>query len=101
MFKFNISANEERNFEKKHILKLKDEYLKTNTINKYNKDKGYRHKIDQIKSFLSKYNSSGYILDIGSNTSGEAEILYHFGYNMVASDINEIALSISKKRSLF
>ena len=29
------------------------------------------------------------------------EILYHFGHNMVASDINEIALSISKKRSLF
>ena len=101
MFKFNVSAKEESNFQKKHILKLKDEYLNTNTINKYKEDKGYRDKIDQIKSFLDKYKTSGYILDIGSNTSGESEILYHFGHNMVASDINEIALSISKKRSLF
>ena len=55
--------------KKKHILKLKDEYLNTNTINKYKEDKGYRDKIDQIKSFLDKYKTSGYILDIGSNTS--------------------------------
>jgi len=41
MFKFNVSAKEESNFQKKHILKLKDEYLNTNTINKYKEDKCY------------------------------------------------------------
>ncbi len=94
-----ISAEQERNFERKHILSQKDKYLTTNTINKYENDFGYKAKIDIVKSFLDNYKTNGYILDVGSNTSGESEILFHMGYKMVPSDINEIALSFSKIRS--
>ena len=95
-----VSAKAERSFEKKHILSLKDEYLATNTLDKYKNDLGYKTKIDIIKSFLDKYKTNGYTLDIGSNTSGESEILFHFGNKMVPNDINEIALSFSKIRSM-
>ena len=94
-----VIAEKERAFQKQHILSLKDQYLGTNTIDKYKNDLGYKAKIDIIKSFLDKYKTDGYILDIGSNTSGESEILFHLGHKMVPNDINEIALSFSKIRS--
>jgi len=67
--KFKVSAEKERAFQKQQILSLKDQYLGTNTINKYENDLGYKAKIDHIKLFLDKYKTDGYILDIGSNTS--------------------------------
>ncbi len=97
--KFGITAEEEREFQQKTISSLKDKYLSTDSVKKYQNDQGYKIKIDEIKLFLEKYKSNGYILDIGSNTSGESENLYHFGHKMVATDINEIALSYSKIRS--
>lgn len=100
LFNFKISADQERQWEKKHILKLKNEYLNTDVLIKYQNDLGYRLKIDLIKKFLNQYKTDGYILDIGSNTCGESEILNYEGHRMVATDINEIALSLSKKRSL-
>tara|TARA_B100001063_G_C16723230_1_gene534807 strand:- start:516 stop:1460 length:945 start_codon:yes stop_codon:yes gene_type:complete len=100
LFKFKITAAEERQWEKNHILNLKDDYLNTDTLIKYKNDLGYKLKIDLIKNFLDKNKTDGYILDIGSNTCGEPEILNHYGHRMVSTDINEIALSLSKKRSL-
>ena len=100
LFKFKISAAQERKWEKNHILNLKDDYLNTDTLIKYKNDLGYRLKIDLIKKFLNKYKTDGYILDVGSNTCGESEILNQDGHRMVPTDINEIALSLSKKRSL-
>lgn len=97
--KFGITAEEEKAFQQKTISSLKDRYLNTDSVKKYNNDDGYKLKVDDIKLFLEKYKSNGYILDIGSNTSGESENLYHFGHKMVATDINEIALSYSKIRS--
>lgn len=94
-----ISAKQERVFEKKHIEKQKDIYLKTNAVDRYNNDVGYREKINIIKIFLESVSAKGYILDVGSNTSGESEILFHLGYKIIPTDINEIALSFSKKRA--
>jgi ubiquinone/menaquinone biosynthesis C-methylase UbiE len=97
--KFGVTAEEEMNFQKKMISSLKNEYINTDAVNKYNTDDGYKIKVDDIKFFIEKYKSDGYILDIGSNTCGESENLFHFGHKMVATDINEIALSYSKIRS--
>ena len=79
LFNFKISADQERQWEKKHILKLKNEYLNTDVLIKYQNDLGYRLKIDLIKKFLNQYKTDGYILDIGSNTCGESEILNYEG----------------------
>jgi ubiquinone/menaquinone biosynthesis C-methylase UbiE len=97
--KFGVTAEEEMNFQKKMISSLKNEYINTDAVNKYNTDDGYKIKVDDIKFFIEKYKSDGYILDIGSNTCGESENLFHFGHKMVATDINHIALSYSKIRS--
>ena len=97
--KFGVTAEDEMNFQKKMISSLKNEYVNTDAVNKYNTDDGYKIKVDDIKFFIEKYKSDGYILDIGSNTCGESENLFHFGHKMVATDINEIALSYSKIRS--
>ncbi|MBN2570115.1 MAG: methyltransferase domain-containing protein [Deltaproteobacteria bacterium] len=94
-----ISAKQERVFEKKYIEKQKDRYLKTNVVDRYNNDIGYREKVDTIINFLKRVDAKGYILDVGSNTSGESEFLFHLGYKMIPTDINEIALSFSKKRA--
>jgi ubiquinone/menaquinone biosynthesis C-methylase UbiE len=94
-----IDAVQERNFEKNYILRQREKYMKTDSLSKYKSDSGYRAKVDILESFLK---TNGYtnelILDVGSNTSGESEVLVSKGYNMVATDINEIALSISKER---
>ena len=54
LFKFKITAAEERQWEKNHILNLKDDYLNTDTLIKYKNDLGYKLKIDLIKNFLDK-----------------------------------------------
>ena len=96
-----ISATDERVYEKRLIENKKDIYLNNNVLDKYINDKGYKEKVDIIKNYLERCNVKQYILDIGSNTSGESEILFHLGYKMIPTDINEIALSISKKRSKY
>lgn len=94
-----LAVEKERNFQKKHIAKHKSKYLSTDSLNRYNDDEGYKEKINLIKTLLDSFEGTGYILDVGANTAGESEILFHLGYNMVSTDINELALSYSKIRS--
>ncbi len=97
--RFKPDAKAERLFEKKHIERQRAKYLNIDVLERIKWDKGYREKLCLIEEFLNNNKTSGYILDIGSNTSGEAEVLFSRGHNMVATDINEIALSYSKIRS--
>jgi SAM-dependent methyltransferase len=94
-----ISAEQERAHQKRNIEKQRDKYLETNSWDRYRSDKGYRSKVDLIRNFLEAQTVSGYVLDVGANTAGESEVLFHLGFKMVATDINEIALSYSKLRS--
>jgi ubiquinone/menaquinone biosynthesis C-methylase UbiE/uncharacterized protein YbaR (Trm112 family) len=94
-----ISAKQERAFQKNNIEQQRDAYLTTNSWDRYQSDTGYRMKVDLIRNFLGARRGAGYILDVGANTAGESEVLFHLGFNMVATDINEIALSYSKRRS--
>ena len=55
LFKFKISAAQERKWENNHILNLKDDYLNNDTFIKYKTD--------------------SYILNIGSNTRGELVLI--------------------------
>lgn len=90
------TTGEERAWEKKHILSLMDKYLSTDVLQKVQRDEGYRTKVDLLESKVGK--CAGYVLDIGSNTAGECEYMTSRGYNFIATDINEHALAISKKR---
>jgi SAM-dependent methyltransferase/uncharacterized protein YbaR (Trm112 family) len=90
------TTREERAFEKKGILALTDKYLATDVIEKVSRDDGYRAKVDLLEHKVGK--CDGYLLDIGSNTAGECEYMVSRGYTIIATDINEYALSISKKR---
>jgi ubiquinone/menaquinone biosynthesis C-methylase UbiE len=94
-----ISAMQERAHQKNNIEQQQDKYLTTNSWDRYRSDGGYRLKVDLIRDFLEAQGASGYVLDVGANTAGESEVLFHLGFNMVAIDINEIALSCSKLRS--
>jgi ubiquinone/menaquinone biosynthesis C-methylase UbiE len=94
-----ISAKQERAHQKSNIEQGKDKYLTTNSWDRYQSDIGYRSKVDLIRNFLEGRDTRGYVLDIGASTAGESEVLFHLGFNMVATDINEIALSYSKARS--
>jgi ubiquinone/menaquinone biosynthesis C-methylase UbiE/uncharacterized protein YbaR (Trm112 family) len=94
-----IDAKKERDFQKKHIERQKEKYLKTDVIQKYKYDYGYSMKIKLFESFLTDKNENSFILDVGANTAGEAEVLAFKGYKIIATDINEIALSYSFFRS--
>jgi SAM-dependent methyltransferase/uncharacterized protein YbaR (Trm112 family) len=87
---------EERAFEKRHILRLIDKYLATDVLEKVAKDDGYRVKVERLEKEVGL--CGGYLLDIGSNTAGECEYMMTRGYSVIATDINEHALSISQKR---
>jgi SAM-dependent methyltransferase len=91
-----ITAVEERQFEERHIMALKERYLATDVINRLRTDPGYREKLNKIETALS--GTTGWILDVGANTCGESEYLTTLGYSIIASDINPIALGLSKER---
>ena len=93
-----VSKNQERTFEKRHILRQQAKYLATNVVDRVRSDPGYRAKLRLMEEFLRGH-PGGLVLDVGSNTSGEAEYLRHLGHSLVASDINEVALGLSKKRA--
>ena len=93
------TASEEREFEKDHISKQEEVYLKTDVIERVEFDPGYAAKVGLIENFLGQHGNGGFVLDIGSNTGGEPEFLAHRGFRMVATDINEIALGYSLKRA--
>lgn len=90
------TTEEERVWERNHILNQLDRYLATDVLDKIANDNGYRAKIDLIEGQLGKI--SGWILDLGSNTAGECEYLVTRGYSIIATEINEQALLISQKR---
>jgi ubiquinone/menaquinone biosynthesis C-methylase UbiE len=94
-----VSTATEREFEKKHVRAKRERLLETNSVSRYQTDEGYKAKIDFLKDFLIRKAGDGYVLDLGANTAGESENLFHQGYKMVPVDINEEALSISKIRS--
>lgn len=94
-----VRAAQERRFEKKLIEKLKDRYLRTDALERYRSDAGYREKVDLIRGFLESSGGDGYVLDVGANTAGESEILACLGHRMVPTDVNEVALSCSKIRA--
>ncbi|MEQ1353392.1 MAG: methyltransferase domain-containing protein, partial [Candidatus Acidiferrum sp.] len=52
--------------------------------------------VNQVEQVLA--HTSGLILDIGANTCGESEYLTTRGYSIIATDINEVALGLSKER---
>ena len=95
-FSQNVTNKQERIFEKNHILSQQDYYLRTDVMDKIANDSGYRSKVEYIECHIKDI--TGWILDIGSNTSGESEYLVTRGYSMIASDINEYALGLSSRR---
>jgi ubiquinone/menaquinone biosynthesis C-methylase UbiE/uncharacterized protein YbaR (Trm112 family) len=94
-----ISAEQERAFEIREISKRKERYLATNTVERYAWDRGYRRKIELIRTALTQHGIKGYVLDVGASTAGESEVLFHLGFKMVATDINQVALKFSKDRA--
>lgn len=94
------SAQQEREFEKRHVSKKEEAYLQTDVLDRVDFDPGYAEKISLLESFLIEHGVGGFVLDVGSNTAGEAEWLANRGFRMVATDINEIALGYSLKRAI-
>lgn len=93
-----VSKEQEREFEKNHILRQKDRYLETDVLERVQSDGGYRDKLELIERFLREHPGAP-VLDLGANTAGEAEVLASRGHEIVATDINEIALGLSKQRA--
>ncbi len=93
-----ITVESERDFEKNHLLKLKQYYLDTDVLEKVATDEGYRDKLALIEKYLD--GETGWILDIGSHTCGEDEYLGTKGYSIICTEINEYALDVSRTRSI-
>lgn len=87
---------DEKAYQKELILSQKERYLANDVMHKASNDYGYKAKLQNIEVALG--NIRGWVLDVGSNTCGEAEYLSTKGYLMIATDINESALSISRER---
>src|SRR2546426_1490206 len=94
-----ITATREREFEKALIEGQREKYLATDVLQRARSDEGYRAKLALLEGFVQSHNTKGLMLDVGANTAGESEFLVSRGYDMVASDINEIALEISQTRA--
>jgi len=90
------TTKEEREWEREHTQKLRNRSLESDVINKLSYDDGYREKISLF--FNRLVDEKNWILDVGSHTAGECEFYSHKGLNIIATDINESALEISKER---
>lgn len=91
-----LTAGEERDFERRHISSVRARYLATDVVRRVNEDDGYREKLELIERSLRP--TSGWLLDIGANTCGESEVLSHVGRQVIALDVNEVALALSQQR---
>jgi ubiquinone/menaquinone biosynthesis C-methylase UbiE/uncharacterized protein YbaR (Trm112 family) len=91
-----VSAFREREFQNKNIFGQRQRYLATDVLQKISVDAGYAEKVNQVEQALA--HTGGLILDIGANTCGESEYLTTRGYSIIATDINEVALGLSKER---
>jgi SAM-dependent methyltransferase len=94
-----LSTAEEREFERRETLARRDRLVSSDVLKKIESDRGYREKVQLIEEALRRVASGqGWVLDVGSATSGEAEALATHGFPMIAMDVNEAALAISKER---
>jgi ubiquinone/menaquinone biosynthesis C-methylase UbiE/uncharacterized protein YbaR (Trm112 family) len=91
-----VSAFGEREFQNKNIFRQRERYLATDVLQKISVDNGYAEKVNQVEQALA--HTSGLVLDIGANTCGESEYLTTRGHSIIATDINEVALGLSKER---
>ena len=87
---------EEQKFQERQIGAQRSKYLGADVLQKIATDDGYRAKVEQLHALLDY--DTGWILDVGSNTAGECEYLVSRGFSVIASDINAVALAISKER---
>jgi ubiquinone/menaquinone biosynthesis C-methylase UbiE len=92
----NVTTEQEHQFEREVISRLRDRYLTTDVMAKVQDDPGYAEKVSLIERALA--GTTDWILDVGSNTCGESEYLTTRGYKIIANDINELALEISRER---
>lgn len=99
MMKLGPTAEQERDYERKHIAKMEDVYLETDVLERVKSDPAYAEKVRLMEAFLESREPGGRTLDIGANTAGEDEVLAHRGHHIVASDINEVALALSLRRA--
>lgn len=91
-----VTTEQEYQFERARITRLRERYLTTNVIVKVRDDPGYAEKVSLIEKALA--GTTDWILDIGANTCGESEYLTTRGYKIIANDINEVALEVSRER---
>jgi ubiquinone/menaquinone biosynthesis C-methylase UbiE len=91
-----VTTEQEHEFEVKRISRLRERYLTADVIVKVQNDPGYAEKVSLIEKALD--GTTDWILDIGANTCGEAEYLTTRGYRIIANDINEVALEVSRQR---
>ncbi len=95
-----VNVAEEREFERDNVARKRERYLRTNPLDRFSSDPGYRDKVERMRAGLQHDGGpiQGLILDIGGNTAGEATILQQQGFQFVVGDINEVALEISRAR---
>jgi ubiquinone/menaquinone biosynthesis C-methylase UbiE len=91
-----VTTEQEHQFERANISKLRERYLTTDVMVKVQSDPGYAEKVCLIEKALA--GTTEWILDVGANTCGESEYLTARGYKIIANDINEVALQISGER---
>lgn len=86
----------EANFEAKHVSSLREKYLELNIPQRLHEDEAYRRKTQVIANFLGEPTKK--VLDVGCNTGGEAAFMQSLGHQVVAGDVNEVALEIARER---
>jgi len=91
-----VTTEQERKFEMARITRLRERYLASDVLAKVQHDKGYAEKVSLLEKELAGVTE--WILDVGANTCGESEYLTTLGYKMIANDINEVALEVSRER---
>jgi ubiquinone/menaquinone biosynthesis C-methylase UbiE len=91
-----ITTEQELQFERARISRLRERYLTTDVMEKVQGDPGYAQKVSLIEKALA--GTTDWILDVGANTCGESEYLTTRGYKIIANDINEVALEVSRER---
>lgn len=97
MFAFKHNTKQEQAFERHHIGKQRQMYLETDVLVKVSEDGGYRKKVQLIERALA--GERGWIVDVGAGTCGEDEYLGTTGLSIICTDINDLALAVSKERS--
>jgi ubiquinone/menaquinone biosynthesis C-methylase UbiE len=91
-----VTSKQEHQFERAKIMRLRERYLTTDVMAKVRHDPGYAEKVALIEKALA--GTQDWILDVGANTCGESEYLTTRGYKIIANDINEVALEVSRDR---